>query len=297
MTAGIDLTGATVRAVTLDLEGRVTSRADQTPGDGDAAAAVRKALGTFRDDAADGELAVLGIATAHPGDPLPPVITSILADEMPGAFVTVSAGAASALAEAWCGAAPGCRDLVAFSVGKNVTAGVLFGGRLLEGSHGLAGSVGWLALNPVERDDYRRLGGLEAEIGAAGIVRRLVWRIKSGDRSAVADDVGGDLTKINADQVFAAARAGDGVCISVVRDTVKYVAMAIANLAAIVDPDCVVVGGNIASGGDMMLDAIRTECRRRMRSNQADALRLALSTLGHDAVAIGAARAASLQRR
>src|SRR4029079_986699 len=107
------------------------------------------------------------------------------------------------------------------------------GGELLGGAHGLAGSVGWFALNPVERDDYRRLGGLEAEIGAAGIVRRLVWRIKSGDRSTVSDQVGGDLTKLTADHVFEAARTGDGVCISVVRATLKYVAMAIAHLALV----------------------------------------------------------------
>lgn len=296
MTAGIDLTGGTVRAVTVDLEGRVVSRADQPPGQADAAAAVRDVLRTFR-AGADGEPSVIGIATPHPGDSLSAAVTSVLVEEMPGAFVTLSAGAASALAEAWCGAVPGCRDLVSFSVGRNVTAGVMLGGQLLGGSHGLAGSVGWFALNPVERDDYRRLGGLEAEIGAAGIVRRLVWRIKSGDRSAVSDQVGGDLTKLTADHVFEAARTGDGVCISVVRDTVKYVAMAIANLAAVVDPECIVIGGNIAGGGDLMLDAIRAECRRRMRSQQADALRLALSTLGLDAVAIGAARAASLQRR
>ena len=52
---------------------------------------------------------------------------------------------------------------------------------------GCASSVGWLAMNPVEREDYRRFGGLEAEIASAGIVRRFVWRIKSGDESVVAD--------------------------------------------------------------------------------------------------------------
>ena len=38
---------------------------------------------------------------------------------------------------------------------------------LLSGAHGLASSVQWLALNPVEREDYRRMGCLEAEAGAA----------------------------------------------------------------------------------------------------------------------------------
>jgi glucokinase len=124
-----------------------------------------------------------------------------------------------------------------------------------------------------------------------------VWRVKSGDRSALAEQVSGDLAGITADMVFEAARAGDGVCVSVVRDTIKYVGMAIANLAAVVDPECVVVGGSLAVAGDVTLDAIRGEARRRMRPQQADSLRIVTSSLGDDAVSIGAARAALIERR
>jgi glucokinase len=160
--------------------------------------------------------------------------------------------------------------------------------------HGCAGSVGWLALNPVEREDYRRLGGLEAEIAAAGIVRRLVWRIKSGDHSVLIDQVSGDFTRITADLVFQGARTGDGVCISVVRDTAKYVGMAVSNLVSVLDPEAVVLGGTVATAGDIMLDAIRLECSRRISPPQADRVKIVLSTLGPDAVAIGAARLAGL---
>jgi glucokinase len=296
MTAGIDLTDGTVRAVAVDGDGRVLARSEQAAAYRDAAGAVKDALNAFRAPGHGGP-SIIGVATPNPGELLPPAVTALLADEIPGAFMTVGAGAAAALAEAWCGAAVGCDHLVVFGVGRHVTAGCIVGGTLLAGAHDLAGSVGWLAMNPVERDDYRRLGGLEAEIGSAGVVRRLVWRIKSGDRSSVSDQVNGDLGRINVDMVFEAARAGDGVSVSVVRDTIKYVGMAIANLAAIVDPECVVVGGMIAAGGDLTLEAIRAESRRRMRAPQADALRIVLSTLGTDAVAIGAARAALLERR
>jgi glucokinase len=173
----------------------------------------------------------------------------------------------------------------------------MLAGSVVSGAHGLAGSVAWLALNPVERDDYRRRGGLEAEVAAAGIVRRLVWRVKSGDESQVVERVKGDLARITVDEIFVAARAGDGVCISVVRETAKYVGMAVANLASVVDPECIVLGGTLASAGDLMLDAIRTECSRRVRPAQADRLRLVLSTLGSEGVAIGAARRAQLEPR
>jgi glucokinase len=185
-------------------------------------------------------------------------------------------------------------DVVTFAIGDHVVSGLVVGGKLWTGAHGYAASVGWLALNPVEREDYRRLGGLEAEVAAAGIVRRLVWRIKSGDQSAVVDRVGGNLARLTADLVFEGARSGDGVCISVVRDTAKYVGMAVSNLATVLDPEMIVLGGTLAAAGDMMLDAIRVECSRRLNPAQSERLRIVLSTLGVDAVAIGAARAARL---
>jgi glucokinase len=73
--------------------------------------------------------------------------------------------------------------------------------------------------------------------------------------------------------------------------------MAIANVAAVVDPECIVLGGALLSSGDMMLEPIRTECARRLRSAQSDLVRVELSTLGEDAAAIGAARAAGLPPR
>jgi glucokinase len=203
----------------------------------------------------------------------------------------IAAGTAAAIAEQWRGAARGVKQVVSFSIAEHVTAGLLVDGKPWRGAHGLASSVGWLALNPVEREDYRRLGALEAEVAAAGIVRRFVWRIKSGDESSVSDQVKGDFSKIAAADVLQGARAGDGVAVSVVRDTAKYIGMAVANLATMFDPQVIVLGGIIASSGDLMLEAIRTETSRRLMPEQNEQVRLELSTLGDDAVAIGAARA------
>jgi len=291
---GVDLSDSVARAVVVNRSGQVLSSGHAPQSPGKLAAAVRntarRALA-----GAGGTVSAMAVAVPYAGDPVPPDIAAVLADAVPGSreAVPIAAGTAAALAEQWCGAAQGLRQVVACSLGEHVTAGLLINGEPWLGAHGLAGSVGWLALNPVEREDYRRYGGLEAEVAAAGIVRRLVWRIKSGDRSAIADRHGGDLARITAAEVFEGARAGDGVCISVVRDTAKYVGMAVANLATMLDPEAVVLGGTIAASGDLMFEAIRTECHRRLRPVQAERLRIVLSTLGADAVAIGAARAAA----
>jgi len=240
---------------------------------------------------AKGKVAGVAVALAGAGDAVPDDLAVALAGIGKGAPIAIAAGTAAAIAEQWLGAARGAKNVIAFSIAEHVTAGVLIGGVPFTGAHGLASSVGWLALNPVEREDYRRFGGLEAEVASAGIVRRFVWRIKSGDESKVADQVKGDFSKISAADILQGARLGDGVSISVVRDTAKYVGMAVANLATMFDPEVVVLGGSIASSGDIMLEAIRSETQRRLMPQQCNRVRIELSSLGDDAITIGAARA------
>ena len=294
MTLGLDYCDAAVRAVIVNDGGQVLARADQATAGGSAQAA-REAIRRAR-NAAGTSIDAAGIASSSMTGNVPMELTPVLSEALPGVTpVGIGAGAAAAVAEAWCGAARGLQNVITFSIGEHVTAGIVLRGEVWGGAHGLAGSVGWLALNPVERDDYRRFGGLEAEVASAGIVRRLVWRVKAGDRSSIVEQIDGDLSRLTADHVFQGARAGDGVSIAVVRDTARYVGMAIANLASVLDPDAIVLGGTLAGSGDMMLEAIRVECGRRLSPGQAERLKIVLSSLGADAVAVGAARAAALK--
>jgi predicted NBD/HSP70 family sugar kinase len=205
-------------------------------------------------------------------------------------------GAAAVVAEAWIGAARGARHAACLKIGERVFAGILLDGRLWGGAHGLAGSAAWLALNPVERQDYRKYGSLAAEVSNKGIARRLSWRIQAGDNSAVLERAGGDLESITAMHVFDGARSGDGVSISVVRDTAKYIGMAVANIAACLDPEIVVLSGEVAAAGDLLLEPVRQECGRRLPPGMVEQFRLEMSPLGEDGVAIGAARLAALAR-
>jgi len=204
-------------------------------------------------------------------------------------------GAAAIVAEAWVGAARGSQHAVVLKIGERVFAGILLDGQYWPGAHGLAGSAAWLALNPVERQDYRKFGSLAAEVSNKGIARRLSWRIQAGDSSAVLERAGG-LELITAAHVFAGARSGDGVSISVVRDTAKYIGMAVANLACCLDPEIVILSGEVAAAGDLLLEPVRQEFARRLPPGMVDQVRLEISPLAEDGVAIGAARIAALAR-
>jgi len=107
---------------------------------------------------------------------------------------------------------------------------------------------------------------------------------------------GGDLAAIKVHHIFDAARNGDGVSISVVRDTARYIGMAVANLVAIADPDVVVVGGLIADAADQLLQPAQAEALRRLPKNMAESLKICAATLGDDSGPLGAARAAMIAR-
>jgi glucokinase len=255
-------------------------------------AAAAKAVAEVR-KAAGAEAGLIGIAAINPESPELASVVSQLAltfGGSAGAPGVVESGTAAAVAEAWVGAARGLKDVVFFAVGQHTTGGIVREGNAMTGARGRAGSVAWLSLNPVEREDYRKAGCLEAEVAAAGIVRRLIWRIKAGDRSRVQDVINDDLSAITIDHVLSAARDGDGVAISVVRDTARYLGMAAANLVAIADPEMLVLGGIMASDADLLIGPIRSEIARRLPKPMVDALKIESATLGADAAAIGAAR-------
>lgn len=269
----------------LDLSERGHARAVVVDEDG--ATVAHAASGDARDavhDATSGHTAdIAGIAS--------PIDQPDVTIAAPKVVTRCTPGAAAVAAEQWIGAARDARHAVCLHVGDEVFAGLLLDGKPWSGAHNRAGAAAWLALNPVERQDYRKLGSLAAEISAKGIARRLSWRIQAGDRSRVLDAAGGSLDAITGALVFDGARGGDGVAISVVRDTAKYIGMAVATLAATIDPEVIVVSGSVADA-DLMLEAVRQECLRRLPPDAMNDLRVEFSTIGPDAIAIGAARLA-----
>jgi predicted NBD/HSP70 family sugar kinase len=288
---GIELRDSSVIALAVDEQGTVQARASVDAGR-DLAAAAAAALEQVRGSA--GAAATLGVATFNPDAPAAAAVIAALGARASSAGSGVwPAGTCAVVAESWVGAAKGAADVVFFAVDDHTTGGVMRHGEPMHGARGRAANVAWLALNPVEREDYRKTGCLEAEVAAAGIVRRLIWRIKAGDRSRVLDMANGDFAAITTEHVLVAARQNDGVSISVVRDTAKYLGMAAANLVVLADPELLVLGGFMASAADLLLEPMRIEIARRLPRPMMADLRIATATLGDAAAAIGAAKLAS----
>src|SRR5438552_14957443 len=163
---GVELLDTAVLAVAVDDDGKVRSRA-VVEAAGNLSAAVDAALAQMTSAAGT----AVGVTTFNPEAPGVGEAAGTVAGRFGGPVMP--SGVAAAVAETWVGAAKGANDVVYFAVADHAVAGIVRDGRAMRGAHGRAASVAWLPLNPVEREDYRKMGCLEAEVAALGIVRRL----------------------------------------------------------------------------------------------------------------------------
>ena len=152
----------------------------------------------------------------------------------------------AAVGEKWFGLARGVSTMVFIAVGAGIGMGIVIDDQVVRGAHGAAGEIGYLPLAGDPFDPRHRLhGGLEDEIGAAGIVTAFNDR-RDGSGPALSD----------AREVFELAMQGDAAARSVVDQVAARLGTAIATVSAILDPELVVLGGGIGSS-PLLLSPVR----------------------------------------
>ncbi len=196
------------------------------------------------------------------------------------------------LGEAWKGAAQGAKDAVFLAVGTGIGAGILSGGRLIRGSQGIAGAVGWFGLASEFKEEYAVMGCFEAEASGNSLARKARTLLENGRRSAMLELAAGRPENLTAEIVVDAARKGDPAACEVVDDAVTYLAMGIANIVSFLNPEVVVLGGGLFQAADVFLEPVRREFRRWAQPLAAETVRIEPTALGEDAGLYGCARLA-----
>jgi predicted NBD/HSP70 family sugar kinase len=141
---------------------------------------------------------------------------------------------AAALAERALGHGREIDNFAFVHIGTGVGMGLMLGGQLLRGAHGVAGEIAFLPLSGgsgADEQEARKRGTLEAAASASGVVR--------------AARRGGMRGPVSARRVFEAAAAGDERAMAVVAEEARLVAKTICAVITVVDPDLVVLGGGI----------------------------------------------------
>lgn len=169
-----------------------------------------------------------------------------------------------ALGEAVLGAGAGADPVVYLTISSGIGSGLVLGGALVAGAHGLAGEVGHLvADHQGPRCACGNRGCIEAFASGGGLARRarLAW-----PRAMAAD--GRPAPRSSAD-VFRAARLGDPEARRLADEAAWALAFGFASLAAVLDPEVIVVGGSVGVaqrslfGARPRLPAIASSASRR----------------------------------
>ncbi len=196
------------------------------------------------------------------------------------------------MGEAWRGAAAGAADAVFLAVGSGIGAGILAGGRLVHGHEDIAGAVGWFALSPNFRPGYAEMGSFEAEASGNSVGRKARELLAAGRDSLMRDLAGGRVESVSAETVAEAARRKDPLALEIAADAVRFLAMGIANIVSILNPEVIVLGGGLFRAADVFLEPVRREFRRWAQPIAAAKVRLVASALGEDAGLYGCAKLA-----
>jgi glucokinase len=166
---------------------------------------------------------------------------------------------AAGFAELRRGAGAGVRDLVYVSIGTGIGAAVIVGGvPLVRG--GYAGEIGHVQIGGQEPCACGGRGCLETVASARAIERR--YRARGGTASGAQD-------------VQAAARAGDAVAAAVWTEAVEALGAALAWIIGLLAPERIVIGGGLSLAGPEWLAQLDAAMRRRLKFQPPPELRLA----------------------
>ncbi|WP_055487810.1 ROK family transcriptional regulator [Streptomyces sp. WMMB 322] len=179
-----------------------------------------------------------------------------------------------ALGEQVWGNGRGATDLAYIKVASGVGAGLVINGQIYRGPGGTAGEIGHITLDesgPVCRCGNR--GCLETFTAARYVLPLLH------------SSHGTDLTMARVVQL---AREGDPGCRRVVGDLGRHIGSGVANLCNLLNPSRVVIGGDLAEAGDVVLGPVRDSVARYAIPSAARQLTVVPGTLGGRAEVLGA---------
>ena len=200
---------------------------------------------------------------------------------------------ASAWAEVRFGAAQGHAHVVFVAVGTGIGAGIVLDGRLYRGRWGMAGEPGHYRVVPDGRlcgcgnrgcwEQYASGSALVAEA-------REYARRSPGAAVRLLQLAGGTPEGIAGSQVTQAAREGDPGAVRCFGTVGSWLGQGLADLAAILDPGCFVIGGGVSEAGELLIGPARAAFEKGLTGGSyRERAQIKLAELGPDAGIVGAA--------
>jgi glucokinase len=300
---GIDIGGTKIAALRVSAEGEIrASTVIPTPADDQAAAlpAIEGAADAVLDDSVE----AIGVGMAGLVDVRSGVLLSTpnliwrnvpLRDRLAERFglpVLVDNDAtAAAWAERRLGASRGRDDSLFVGVGTGIGGGIVAGGRLIRGAHGLVGEIGHIIVEPGGPLCGCGNRGCWEQVASGLAIARAGGRAVTDDPgSAIARLAAGDPRRATGSLVTAAAREGDEVAVAILARVGRRLGEGVAGLVNVLDPEIVVIGGGVGETGDLLFRPLRESFLATVEgADVRPEVPIVPAHLGNEAGAIGAA--------
>jgi glucokinase len=200
---------------------------------------------------------------------------------------------AAAWAEATLGAGRGHDHMVLITIGTGIGAGIVLNGELYRGRWGIAGEPGHYRVVP----DGRLCGcgnrgcWEQYASGSALVAEAREFARRSPTAAVRLLQLGGGTPEgITGPEVTTAAREGDAAALRCFEIVGRWLGEGLADLAAILDPSCFVIGGGVSEAGDLLLGQAREAFTSGLTgSHYREHAAVVLAELGSQAGMIGAA--------
>lgn len=274
---GADIGGTKIAAGLVDANGRILSHIRVPMVSHSSAEAALNAVLSALEQVTAGSSGITGIGICSPGplDPTTGVIRNPpnlpcwrnfpLAESVQKVYpvrVKVDNDAnAAALAETRWGAARGYNNVFYATIGTGIGTGIVLDGKMFHGRTGAAGEGGHVSI------DYMgpvcpcgKPGCIEVLASGNGIARRARERIAAGASSAMVAIAGGNVDAIRGETVGKAFVAGDPFARELIMETIEMLAVWLANMIDLLDPEVIVIGG----GAAMLYQPFMEQLRERI---------------------------------
>jgi glucokinase len=205
----------------------------------------------------------------------------------------------AAVAEWVLGAASGTTDALVVTLGTGIGGGVVAEGRVLRGAEGFAGEVGHMVVDPSgPRCTCGKRGCWERFASGSGLARLAREAAHAGRLGSVVHLAGDDPDAVRGEHVTEAARGGDTQAQAVLDELGWWIAVGLSNLALVLDPELIVLGGGMIEALPLVLPSVRQEFTSMLEgADHRPEIRIVPASLGEHAGAIGAALVARHDQR
>lgn len=194
-----------------------------------------------------------------------------------------------ALGEAKYGAAKGSKSSVTVALGTGIGGGIYVNGMLISGFKGAGGEIGHMKIVKDGRVcGCGQKGCFEAYASATGLIREAVSRLTVNKQNLLYTMIEGNIAGLEAKDIFDAAKEGDAFSLDLVDYEAEFLAMGIANILNIINPEAIVLGGGVALAGDILLDPLRKKLEKYALPVTLEDLKIVQGILGNEAGIKGA---------